>query len=43
MLDGFRDRCIRAAIGAAMLAVCGLSQAGATLVLSADGITVLTR
>jgi uncharacterized protein (TIGR03437 family) len=42
MLDGFRDRGIRTMIGAAALVACGLwpLQAGATLVLSPDGITV---
>src|ERR1035441_905011 len=42
MLDGFRDRAIRTTIVAAALVACGLSPlpAGATLVLSPDGITV---
>ena len=42
MLDRFRDGGIRNMIGAAALVACSLSplQAGATLVLSPDGITV---
>src|ERR1039457_3314586 len=42
MLDSFRDRGIRTAIGAAVLAACGLLplQASATLLLSLDGTTV---
>ena len=44
MLDRFRDGGIRNMIGAAALVACSLSplQAGATLVLSPDGITVMT-
>jgi uncharacterized protein (TIGR03437 family) len=42
MLGGFRARGIRATIGAAVVAACGLSssQASATLQLSTDGLTV---
>ena len=42
MLDSFRDRGMRTAIGAAVLAACGLLplQASATLLLSLDGTTV---
>jgi uncharacterized protein (TIGR03437 family) len=41
-LDGFRDRGIRTMMGAAALVACALSplQAGVTLVLSTDGLTV---
>ena len=41
-LDGFRDRGIRTMMGTAALVACALSplQAGVTLVLSTDGLTV---